>query len=460
MKKVFDFIVIGQGLTALATLSFLAKSAYQVLWLRPEKNSQNSVTSASFGQQRVTALSAASVRLLQRLLPAANWGWPLTRIAVSRAGEFGSVLLTASQAQVAALGYIIENNALSEIFSQQQPENLTIGDLVQWRIQMTDAYVQVIATRHQVAPVEKNQENQSAESQESSESNEMFYGRAVLLADGQSADLATFLSESADTKAPQANTFFPNFSKSLGALPIFSAGSFHQGFRQVFEKLSQAALPSSASATARQTAIVLQGESRGAPAKTAAERFTRHGVLAALPLAETAEITKVSLVWSWRGDLPSRAPAFWWQAIAEEFAGLYGSWQHFTPPVFYPLTPFCRSQVAFGRVLLLGNAAQTLHPLAGQGFNLIVRDLATLRTLLTGEALADVPALFEQYQRLRQADRWTTFAFTQMLSRLPMSGFLLFAVDNTEIFRKFIENQGLGWQFPLPLLSSLAADMA
>jgi 2-octaprenyl-6-methoxyphenol hydroxylase len=418
MTKTFDFIVIGQGLTALATLYFLAKTPYQVLWLR--SSAPSSTTSASFGEQRVTAISAASQVLLRRLLPAASWGLPLSHIQVSRAGQFGSVVLSADQAKLPALGYIIENQELGSILAQQQPENLTVVDLAHWQAHMTAE--QVLVT------VRLSQEKTNSEpAADSPQVQQRFSARALLLADGQSADLAAFLAE----------------------VDAAAARPAERGFS--FSEIAQKVLP-----PLRQTAIVLQGESRGAMPKTASERFTRHGVLAALPISQSAETIKFSLVWSWRGDLPSREFSFWWEAIVEEFAGLLGTWQHFSPPVFYPLTPFCRRQVAFGRALLLGNAAQTLHPVAGQGFNLIVRDLATLRCLLSQtQAADDIPTLFQYYQKLRAADRFSTFAFTQLLSQVPMSGAVLFAVDNVEILRKIIEKQGLGWQYPLPPLPFL-----
>jgi len=79
-----------------------------------------------------------------------------------------------------------------------------------------------------------------------------------------------------------------------------------------------------------------------------------------------------------------------------------------------------RNLVNDGAVVRIGNAAQTLHPVAGQGLNLGLRDvhelLSALKTASVG-AHVDVPGALRQFQRRRQPDRWALIAGTDFLAR-------------------------------------------
>lgn len=93
------------------------------------------------------------------------------------------------------------------------------------------------------------------------------------------------------------------------------------------------------------------------------------------------------------------------------------------PRQVYPLGLRMRRQVVAERAVWIGNAAQTLHPVAGQGFNLALRDIMEL-----AETLADAPdpgdaALLERYARGRRLDRCATAAFTGLLVRLFSNDF-------------------------------------
>ncbi|MCO6441949.1 MAG: 2-octaprenyl-6-methoxyphenyl hydroxylase [Nitrococcus mobilis] len=88
----------------------------------------------------------------------------------------------------------------------------------------------------------------------------------------------------------------------------------------------------------------------------------------------------------------------------------------------YPLAVLVAERCAAQRALVIGNAAHTLHPVAGQGFNLALRDVAVVAELVTDtlEAGGDPgePQLLERYQRLRRIDYQRTLAFTDGIVRL------------------------------------------
>lgn len=82
----------------------------------------------------------------------------------------------------------------------------------------------------------------------------------------------------------------------------------------------------------------------------------------------------------------------------------------------YPLSLTTAVKAISHRTVLVGNAAQTLHPIAGQGFNLGLRDVMSLAETLTQAQFAaeDVGdyAVLSRYQQRRETDRETTIGVT------------------------------------------------
>jgi 2-octaprenyl-6-methoxyphenol hydroxylase len=89
----------------------------------------------------------------------------------------------------------------------------------------------------------------------------------------------------------------------------------------------------------------------------------------------------------------------------------------------YPLFLTRATRTSAGRCVIIGNAAQGLHPVAGMGFNLGLRDVASLAELIAeraGQVDADSgdPKLLAQYDAWRAADRGGVIAFTDGLVRM------------------------------------------
>ncbi len=114
----------------------------------------------------------------------------------------------------------------------------------------------------------------------------------------------------------------------------------------------------------------------------------------------------------------------------------------------YPLLLRYRRQPAGRRCVWLGNAAQTLHPVAGQGFNLALRDVwALARTLREHAGDPGAPATLSAYARARGLDRFGTIRFTDALVRIFSTDFFplrhgrgagLFALDLIPPLRHFV----------------------
>ncbi|MFA7437117.1 FAD-dependent monooxygenase [Castellaniella sp.] len=153
------------------------------------------------------------------------------------------------------------------------------------------------------------------------------------------------------------------------------------------------------------------------------ERFTREGPLALLP--HPADPALYSLVWCVppaRAEalLASPAAAFA-QALQQAFGQRLGTLRPVGDSHTFPLSLHVGPQYLGPGVMALGNAAQTLHPVAGQGLNLGLRDVAQLAHAL-GPWLArpqsEVSFPLRHYMHKRRLDRGLTVAITDTLPRV------------------------------------------
>jgi 2-octaprenyl-6-methoxyphenol hydroxylase len=158
----------------------------------------------------------------------------------------------------------------------------------------------------------------------------------------------------------------------------------------------------------------------GPAAGDAFERFTREGPLALLPAPSTRG-PAWSLVWCMdeaaartRGALDDTAFRSALQAAVGPRIAQVGA---IGPRRAVPLPQQTRLQIAEQRVAWIGNAAQTLHPVAGQGLNLGLRDAVTLVDALVRER-ADLPAALRSYGQRRQLDRALVSRITRWMPPL------------------------------------------
>lgn len=168
-----------------------------------------------------------------------------------------------------------------------------------------------------------------------------------------------------------------------------------------------------------QTAWVGEATLAGGVAGLALERFTRQGPLALLPLPAAADgQRRAALVWCVARDDDPVRPLDQTQRLAllhtllpRECGRLValGLLKDFT------LGLNAERTLVDGRVVRIGNAAQTLHPVAGQGLNLGLRDAHQLVQALRLEA--DLDRGLRRLQWARAPDRWATIAATDFLAR-------------------------------------------
>ncbi len=152
---------------------------------------------------------------------------------------------------------------------------------------------------------------------------------------------------------------------------------------------------------------------------TAFERFTPDGPLAVLPIGEG----RSSVVWTLAPGAARRALELCDDAFIARLQAAFGlrlgRFNRVGRRQAYPLALTQSERLTAPRAAILGNAAQSLHPVAGQGFNLALRDVAMLAELLADAAGGDPggPALLARYGDWRAPDRSAVIRFTDSLVR-------------------------------------------
>lgn len=171
-----------------------------------------------------------------------------------------------------------------------------------------------------------------------------------------------------------------------------------------------------------QSAVICNVSVERPLAHVAFERFTSDGPQALLPMGDD----RYALVWTVANTRVAGILAMndveFLQAAAVGFNGRLGRFIKAGQRQSYPLSRVCAHTQMQGRAVVVGNAAHSLHPIAGQGFNLSLRDIATLADTLAdisaaGGDLGDEHGLAE-YIRARRRDQMGTTYFTDMLTRV------------------------------------------
>ncbi len=206
-----------------------------------------------------------------------------------------------------------------------------------------------------------------------------------------------------------------------------------------------------------QTALIANVTTSEPHRQTAYERFTPQGPLALLPLTDN----RYSLVWThWNQDVNDTLQlddAAFLQKLQTAFGYRQGTFIKVGQRATYPLVLQKSAREVAGRAVLIGNASHALHPVAGQGLNLGLRDVAQLADLLADAVQAGQdpgsPELLHLYEQQRQPDYATVIRYTDSLVRLFSSDFAplgharaggLLAVDRIPALRNWLTRQSMG----------------
>jgi len=205
-----------------------------------------------------------------------------------------------------------------------------------------------------------------------------------------------------------------------------------------------------------QHAVICTATPREAHHGTAWERFTPQGPVAALPCGD-----ELAIVLTCEPALSQQIAALGdgdFLALLQTRFGRRVDFAAVTPRHVYPLGLRYREHAVGEREVWVGNAAQTLHPVAGQGFNLALRDTFELARCLADAKDPGDAAVLARYAAARRVDRRATIGFTDTLVRVfsndnPLihhaRGAGLLAMDLLPPLRSFIARRMLfgarGW---------------
>jgi 2-octaprenyl-6-methoxyphenol hydroxylase len=394
-----DVAIVGGGMVGASLAAALGGSGVSVLLV--EGVPFGTEAQPSF-DERTTALGNASRRIFEGLgvWPAiATEAAAIRSIHVSEAGRFGFARLSAEEQGVEAFGYVVANRRIGAALWQK----LSIQEGLVLRVPARAEQVQIGPER---------------------------VGFNVTGATGAAEPVAARLVVAADGAHSQIRA-----AAGIGA----------------------------DIADYEQVAVVANVAADRPHAGCAFERFTREGPLAVLPLYDGT----FAVIWACRPQHASQLLALDTAAYLERLQGQFG-WRagRFVRAGrrgSYPLQ-LTRAVTPFGeRTVLIGNAAQALHPVAGQGFNLGLRDAAMLAEVLVN-AHGDRGAreLLGRFAAWRAHDRAGVVRFTDSLVRLfadqrPGAGLLrnlgLLLFDVAPPAKSALARVSLGFGGPAPRLA-------
>jgi 2-octaprenyl-6-methoxyphenol hydroxylase len=215
----------------------------------------------------------------------------------------------------------------------------------------------------------------------------------------------------------------------------------------------------------RQTAIVTTVRHERSHAGIAVEHFLPAGPFAILPMTGN----RSSIVWTEREELAARLMALPETAFAAELAARFGDFLGHIEPVAprwsYPVGLMLAERYIGRRLALVGEAAHVIHPIAGQGLNLGIRDVAALAELIIdtrrlGLDIGD-DVLLRRYQQWRRLDAVLLAVVTDGLNRLFSNTLAplrlardlgLAAVDRLPPVKRFLMRDAMGITGDLPRL--------
>ncbi|WP_111828195.1 2-octaprenyl-6-methoxyphenyl hydroxylase [Acinetobacter colistiniresistens] len=393
-------IIVGGGMVGLSLALMLAKSNIAVKLLEavkyPNYDDENVAPYHSSFDARNTALSRRSVQIYQKL---GLWealqqhATPILQVHITEQGSFGKARLVAEQEKVESFGQVIENAWLGRVLLTQVRQ--------QPLIELIDG-VEVTSLTQDVDQVQ-------IEAMRNGEYIHSLKSKLVIAADGR------------DSFCRQA----------------IGVGVDEHDYDQV--------------------AIVTTVQTSKPHQHVGFERFSALGPLALLPLP--GEYRR-SVVWpvkkgteaEWLGEENDQ---HFLDALQETYGDRAGKFEKTGKRFSYPLAQVLAHKQAVGRVVLMGNAAHTIHPVAGQGFNLCLRDADVLvRFLMEQLAKSDdigAPENLLAYEQSRLKDQQRVMKFCDSVVR----GF-----SNQNPILKLLRNTGLIAFDVIPGVKPLVANYA
>lgn len=392
-------IIVGGGMVGLSLALMLAKQNIAVKLLEaiqyPDYDDENLAPYHSSFDARNTALSRRSVQIYQKLQlwdALQQHATPILQVHITEEGSFGKARLVASQEKVESFGQVIENAWLGRVLLTQVRQHELI--------ELIDG-VKVTSLKQDQDFVYLNAEREHEQLE--------LQAKLVIAADGRDSFCRQALGVGADVRDYD------------------------------------------------QVAIVTTVQTSKPHEQVGFERFSALGPLALLPLPGES---RRSVVWpvkkgtedEWLGEHNDQ---HFLDALQKTYGDRAGTFEKTGRRFSYPLSQVLAHKQAVGRVVLMGNAAHTIHPVAGQGFNLCLRDADVLvRHLLQQLSESDdigEPENLLAYEQARLKDQQRVIKFCDSVVR----GF-----SNQNPVLKLLRNTGLVAFDAIPGIKPLVANYA
>jgi 2-octaprenyl-6-methoxyphenol hydroxylase len=216
-----------------------------------------------------------------------------------------------------------------------------------------------------------------------------------------------------------------------------------------------------------QTALVTTVKSTLPNKNTAFERFTASGPLALLPVAKN----QCAVVWTRKNEdadaLMLGSEADFLDELQQCFGFKLGELSLVAPRRAFPLSLIRAEKMVAGRAVIIGNAAHQLHPVAGQGFNLGLRDVVRLSEMLIkqNEQHKDIGAadFLKEYATARKKDHNRTIGFTDAVVKIFSNEWLALAaarniglalLDHIPVAKTLLTRHAMGLAAQIPSLGN------
>ena len=211
----------------------------------------------------------------------------------------------------------------------------------------------------------------------------------------------------------------------------------------------------------RQTLFVARMRAEQAPDGTAYERFGEHGPTALLPRGDRHFGVVHGVASERTEEIAALDAAAWIDRIQNVFGWRVGRFLSTGERSVYPIIKVVAERTIAARAVLLGNAAQTIHPIGAQGFNLGLRDALTLAELIEQSQDPGASALLDTYAERRREDRQRTLELSDGLARVtgnpsplarPLRSLGLLAADNSTALQSMLVGGAMGFRGNVPAL--------
>jgi 2-octaprenyl-6-methoxyphenol hydroxylase len=366
-----DVAIVGGGMVGASLALALAGSGRSVTLI--EAVALQSHAQPSF-DERTTALGNGARRIFETLgvwPQIAAQSAPIRDIHVSDAGHFGFARLEAAAHGLPAFGFTVSNRHLGQVL---------------WEALRTHPQVHILSPAR-VTGVQL------------------------------SADAATLTVERGESAAAAAGALAQEEAAGAARAPRQLRARLAVAADGAQSLVKQAAHIASDTHDYGQVALVANLRTELPAAGIAYERFTADGPLALLPRYDGSYAVVWALAPAAAGQLIGVDEAQFRERLQLRFGWRAGCILKVGRRAGYPLA-LVQARASTGvRTALIGNAAQALHPVAAQGFNLGLRDVAVIAELIAGAEDPGAPALLCAYAQRRSADRRGMILFTDQLVR-------------------------------------------